>query len=89
MITNDKRATMSQFAGQRSIAYPLIADPSSTIIKAFGVASAAFPVGSKWHGIAHPSIYVIGRDGAVSHVFTDPNYQNRPSIDSILSAIKG
>ena len=87
-MTNDPVAAHARFAAGRRIAYTLLADEKSAIIKAFGVIDPRYPPTSRWHGLAIPIIFVIDAGGLVTHRFSNPDYRDRPSIDSVLEALR-
>lgn len=87
-MTNDPVAVHARFAAGRQIAYTLLADEKSAIIKAFGVIDQRYPATSRWHGLAVPIIFVIDAGGVVTHRFSSRDYRDRPSIDSVLEALR-
>ena len=78
-----------KFANRRGIAFPLLSDPGSKIIRAFGVLDERYAPGSPGHGIAKPAIFVVDRDGAIRHRFSEKSYRDRPDIDVVLAAVRG
>ena len=88
-MTYDPVPALARFAGCRGIAYPLLSDPDSEIIRAFGVLDARYAPGHPGHGIARPTIFVVDREGVVRHRFAEPDYRRRPEIDDVLAAIAG
>ncbi len=88
-MTNDPVAVHARFAAGGQIAYTLLADEKSAIIKAFGVIDQRYPATSRWHGLAVPIIFVIDAGGIVTHRFSSRDYRDRPSIDDVLKALRG
>ena len=87
-MTNDPVAVHARFAARRDIAFTLLADEKSAIIKAFGVIDERYPPGSRWRGLARPIIFVIDAGGVITHRFSSRDYRDRPSVDSVLKALR-
>lgn len=86
-VTYDPVATLARFAARDRIAYPLLADEGSRIIRAFDLLDAAPPEGSRWHGIARPMIVALDAEGAVTHRFSTEDYRDRPDVDAVMEAL--
>ena len=80
---------MSRFAKRRKIKYPVLADPNSEIIRAFGLLNQDYRPGSYAHGVAHPIIVVFDANGIVTHRFSRRGYVRRPNIDAVISTLRG
>ena len=87
-MTNDPVAVHARFAASQHIAYTLLADEKSGIIKAFGVIDERYPAGSAWYGLARPIIFVIDAGGVITHRFSSRDYRDRPSVDSVIEALR-
>ena len=68
--------------------YPVLADPNSEVIRAFGLLNEDYPAGSYAHGVAHPIVIVFDADGIVTHRFSRRGYVRRPNIDAVISALR-
>lgn len=88
MVTYDEVAALRRFADGRDIGYPLLADPKSANIRAFGLLNERYPPGSYAHGVAHPLTLVVDAGGVVRHRFSLRDYQDRPPPEVVLSAIR-
>jgi peroxiredoxin Q/BCP len=88
IVTYDDAAKIKRFADDRAISYPILSDPKSEIIRAFGLLNEAYPPGSFAHGVPHPIIFVVDAQGVVRHRFSEAAYQQRPEIDLVLEAIR-
>jgi peroxiredoxin len=88
MVAYDDAAKIKRFADDRAIRYPILSDPESGIIRAFGLLNEAYPPGSFAHGVPYPMIFVIDPDGIVRHRFSEEAYQRRPEIDLVLDALR-
>ena len=74
--------------GKRKVTYPLLSDPESKMIKAFGILNEKHKKGHKWHGVPHPYIFVVNQKGQVQGKLAEVRYQKRPTIDSVIDLIK-
>ncbi len=87
-MTNDPVEVHASFARDRDIAYPLLADPNSEIIGAFGLINERMPRGSPWYGLAHPITFVIDANGVVTHRFSSASYRDRVGVDAVLRELR-
>jgi peroxiredoxin len=74
--------------GKRKVTYPLLSDPESKMIKAFGILNEKHKKGHKWHGVPHPYIFIVDADGKVLGKLSEIRYQKRPTVNDILNLIK-
>ena len=79
---------MQRFAKIKKIKYPVLADPKSEIIRAFGLVNENYAPGSYAHGVAWPIILVIAPGGTVTHRFSHINHHVRPNVDAVLKEIQ-
>lgn len=84
----DDVAKIARFADSRGIRYPILSDPKSEIIGAFGLLNETYPPGSFAHGVPYPIIFVLDAEGIVRQRFSEESYRDRPEIDLVLDAIK-
>jgi len=88
MVSYDAADKAAGFAARRGIAYPLLSDPESEIIRAFGVLDETQAPGGFSYGIARPIIFVIDADGFVRHRFSETGYQRRPEPADVFAVIR-
>lgn len=86
----DKQALFVKRTGFKG---QLISDPSIAIVNAFGLRNPEHAEGSRFYGIPHPAVFVIGADGVIKVKLYEEDfarnaasYQNRPPVDAILAA---
>ena len=79
---------MARFSKRHKIAYTLLSDPDSAIIRAFDLLNEKFPAGQPGHGISRPMMFVIDPTGVITHRYSDNNYTWRPEIDTVLDDIR-
>lgn len=87
-VTYDAVPKLQRLAKRAKIAYPMLSDENSEIIRAFGLLAENYPPGSFYFGVPHPAIIVINADGQISHRFSEHSYTDRPDIDTVLNALK-
>jgi hypothetical protein len=85
-VSYDSAVTLKRFADAHQIAYPLLSDPGSAVIRKFGILNSNIPEGNMFHGIPFPGDYVLSADGTVRDKRFLPNYQTRPTASGILLA---
>ena len=68
--------------------YPLLSDPTSEMIRTFGILNENYKQGHKWHGVPYPYIFLVSPDGKIVARLSDERYQDRPPVDSILTLIE-
>ena len=86
-ISYDSPDTLKAFAGSRNITFPLISDPQSAIIRAYGILNDAEKPGGRGYGIPHPGTFIVDRNGVVVSRFFEDAYQERYTASTILSTI--
>ena len=88
-LSYDNEEKANKFVKQRDLKFPVVTDPDSTIIKAFGILNEQHEPGTFAYGIAHPFVYVVAPDGTITHRFAEQNYRNRPPVPEVLDALSG
>jgi peroxiredoxin len=73
--------------GKGAVWYPILSDPGHRVIDAYGIRDSDYN-GQKFEGIPHATVYVIDKNGRVSWMKVEANYQERPSNDEIRGALK-
>ena len=86
-ITYDDVAQQRRFADEHDISYPVLSDRQSRVISAFGLLNEKYGPESKFYGIPHPAIYILAKDGTITHRFANQGYKDRPEIESVLKAL--
>jgi peroxiredoxin len=72
--------SMQQTTGAK---YQILSDTDHKVIEAYGVFNAA-----EHGGIAHPSVFIIDKDGRISYLYVGKNPTDRPPDDVILAELK-
>jgi hypothetical protein len=84
-ISYDSEQILRFFADRHKIDYPLLADPDSKIIKAYGVFNHEATGMQK--GYARPGYFFIDANGIIKEKFFDAKYRERLTGNSILSKL--
>ena len=87
-ISRDDPQTLSKFARKHSITYPLLSDPESKTIEAYGL-SHSEPTNARVDGIARPGILLIDQEGHIRATLFKSGYKDRHTVEDILQAAKG
>jgi len=82
-ISYDSPAILKNFADRRQITFPLLSDPESKIIRAYGILNEEAPKGP-FYGIPHPGTYILNRQGVVVAKYFEDDYTQRYTASDIL-----
>ena len=85
VITYDPPAVLKAFADRYGITYPLLSDPGSQVIKAYGLFNTTVEPGSRAYGVPFPGTFVLDRAGRVTARYFEAAYQERNTVASILA----
>jgi hypothetical protein len=83
-LSYDSPAILKNFAERVKITYPLLSDPDSKVIRAFGIFNETVPVGNPFHGIPYPGTYLVDRTGKVISKYFEDDYTQRDTASEIL-----
>lgn len=87
IVSNDTIQKLARFSRKYNFPYPMIADTQSEIIKAFGLFNTNYQPGTTYYGIAHPAIYIIGKDGLILDKIFDKDFKVRATVSDIRTAL--
>ena len=88
-ITYDAVEKLKAFHEKNAIAFTLLSDTNSAMIKAFGILNTDIDSESRVYGVPYPAIYVIDGDGKITHRFALEGYKKRPAVDVVYGAVFG
>ena len=98
-ISYDSRAALRDFASRKGIAFPLLSDHESDVIRAYGIADRRYRKGTQIdvdssgevpvYGLADPSVFVLSPDGTVRWRFVSEHEELRLTAGSILQRAVG
>ncbi len=85
-ISYDSRELLHHFAERLGgFSYPLLSDPDSAIIRAFGILNTNIPEGHEWYGICFPGTYIVGPEGTVRYKYFEQMHRQRLTAATILT----
>ncbi len=86
-LSYDDPSLLKIFADKYKFPYTMLSDPGSEAIKAFGILNEEMKPATRYYGVPHPVVYVIGLDKTIKARIAEEGYKNRPSIREITEAI--
>lgn len=84
-ISYDPVDVLREFADRRGITYPMLSDPVSVIIRAFGLLNEEIEPGARDYGVPHPVIFFVDRAGTVIRKCMEEQYYHRRALATILA----
>ena len=89
VITYDSVKDLNEFKSTNRINYSLVSDTDSSTIIASNLLNESADEGTRFYGIPHPAVIVLGAIGEVKDVHVDTDYTVRPSVADILLNAEG
>jgi hypothetical protein len=83
-VSYDSQEILSRFAEKYGIAFPLLSDSNSIVIRSFGIFNTNIAPGLRAYGVPHPVEYLVASDGIVLQKYFVPNYQHRVAGSAVL-----
>jgi hypothetical protein len=83
-ISYDSVEILKNFADRKHITFPLLSDPDSKIIRAFGILNETVKPGTAQFGIPNPGTYVVNTKGTVVAKYFVDTIRERVSASDIL-----
>jgi hypothetical protein len=83
-LSYDSVELLKHYADRSDITYPLLSDPESKVIKAFGILNETIPASHQFFGVPVPGEYLIGPDGVVKAKYFEDFYRDRFTAGQIL-----
>jgi peroxiredoxin len=87
VITYDPPAVTADFARRRGITFPLLSDPGSQTIKAYGILNTTVAASSSNYGIPFPGTFLVDPNGSVTSRFFEEAYQERNTVSTIMTTL--
>jgi len=85
-ISYDEPDTLKRFVTRRKIGFPLLSDPDSKTITAYGLLNEEAK--GKGEGIPHPLTVIIDKDGVIRGKLGFDGYRQRHASEDLITAIK-
>jgi peroxiredoxin len=86
-ITYDAPDVLKGFAAKRRIGYPLLSDPKSEVIDAYGLRDPEYPPGHRAHGVPRPITLILARNGTILAKLYEETYRVRPPVEAIIAKV--
>lgn len=87
-LSYDSVDVLKDFTNRRGITYPLLSDPDSKIIRAFGIINEIdHAPGTPFHGIPFPGTFVTDGKGMIVTKDFEKSYQERRTASSLLAQL--
>lgn len=83
-ISYDSPAILKSFADRKNITFPLLSDPDSKTIRAYGILNETAPKGP-FFGIPYPGTYLLDAKGVVVEKYFEDDYTQRYTASDILA----
>ncbi len=85
-LSYDSLAILKDFATRKRISFPLLSDPDSKVIRAFGIQNEAdYAPGNLAHGVPYPGTFVTDAKGVVRARYFERTYAERRTAASALT----
>jgi peroxiredoxin len=85
-ISYDSVDVLKKFAADREITFPLLSDPDSKTITAYGILNKEAT--GKQAGIAYPGTFIIDKERVVRAKLFYEGFAKRHGADDIIEAVK-
>jgi hypothetical protein len=83
-VSYDSVEVLQNFADRKHITFPLLSDPESKIIRAFGILNETVKPGTPQSGIPYPGTFVVNAKGTVVSKYFEEDFRERVSASDIL-----
>jgi AhpC/TSA family/Disulphide bond corrector protein DsbC len=83
-VSYDSVEVLKSFADRKQITFPLLSDPDSKIIRAYGILNETVEKTNQFYGIPNPGTYVLDANGVVVAKYFEDDYKERETASSIL-----
>lgn len=84
-LSYDSAAILKDFAERKKIAYPMLSDPESKVIKAFGILNTNIEPGTMAYGVPFPGMYIINAHGVVKAKYFEDDHRERYTAADVLT----
>jgi peroxiredoxin len=86
-LSYDATDVQAAFVARRGIGYPLLSDPRSVTIDAWGLRDPQYRLIPFANGVPKPAIFVISPTGVIQAKLAKEGYKVRPSVAEVLTAV--
>ena len=85
-LSYDAPATSAAAAAKLGITFPLLSDPGSKVIDAYGIRNA--DAKGKSAGVPHPTLFILDQQGVIRVKLAREAYRDRPETVEIIAGVK-
>ena len=85
-LSYDSPATNAAAATKLGLTYPLVSDPGSKVIDAYGIRNVEAK--GRTEGIPHPVVFIVDQQGTIRLKLIRDNYRERPESAEIIRGVK-
>jgi peroxiredoxin Q/BCP len=85
-ISYDSLENIKPFAERNKVTFPLLSDPDSKTIDAYGIRYTDAP--PEKSGFARHATFIIDQKGVIRAKLFRLSYRERPAVDALISALK-
>jgi peroxiredoxin Q/BCP len=86
-LSYDSVNILDRFASKEKITFPLLSDPKSKIIHAYGIYNREAD-GTRLAGIPYPGTFIVDQKGVIRAKLFHEGYRSRHTSDDILKAVQ-
>ena len=86
-ISYDTEEILKYFADRNKITFPMLADPDSKTIQAYGVLNQDQGATGMLKGVGRPGYFFIDSNGIIREEFFDPKYRERLTGNSLIAKL--
>lgn len=83
-LSYDRVEVLNDFAARKGISYPLLSDPDSNVIRAFGILNETVQAGTPFYGVPWPGTFFVDAKGVVTARYFEKDYRERYTAGNIL-----
>ncbi len=83
-LTYDSVAILRHFGDRKGITYPLLSDPDSEVIRAFGILNTNYAPDHESYGLPFPGMFIIDENGIVEAKFFEIDHRERYTASNVL-----
>ena len=85
-LSYDAPATSAAAAAKLGLTFPLLSDPGSKVIDAYGIRNAEAK--GKSAGVPHPTLFILDEQGVIRVKLARESYHERPEAAEIIAGVK-
>lgn len=86
-VSHDSVDKLQPFFQAQNIGYTMLADADGKVVEKLGLRDLQYADGSKAYGVARPTLFIINRQGVITHKFAEQRYQDRPDLEQVLATL--